>query len=221
MWGRRLLLAGVILVIIAVIHTVWLQLSGGSDRFTIEQTRRLASSVDGMEYRVHEGHTSPQKAADTLANLNAQVIGIMRSLRARYIRGPLGNQYPERRAAVQQLLARYNPDNLAENSPHDPSGDTAYTLDKGALVAICLRAESGEKIHDNDTLMFVTIHEMAHIAIKDIDHPKRFWSAFRFLLEEAEIAGIHTDMDYARFPRKYCGVRVDSNPRHDPNVVSL
>ena len=59
----------------------------GADRFTIEDTRPLASRVDGLQYRVHEGHRDPQQAADALAALNARVVALLRHLRARYIRG--------------------------------------------------------------------------------------------------------------------------------------
>ena len=149
--------------------------------------------------------------------------------RERLPRRRCGAARPERRDAVARLLARYNPDNLAENSPKDPSGDTSYTIDKGAIVAICLRerdpAASGDPaaydIHDLDTLTFVTLHEMAHIAIEDVDHPKRFWSAFRFLLEEAEEGGVYRSPDFAAAPRYYCGVTIDYNPRYDSGTAPL
>jgi hypothetical protein len=228
-WGRRLLIAVVIVLVLVVAYFVGRRLVLGPDRFTIEQTSEVVSHVDGMRYRVHGGHAGPQKAADTLAALNGRVIDLMRFLRGRYLRGAGGELSPERREAVRRLLARYNPDNLAENSPKDPSGDTSYTLDKGAVVAICLRerdpAASGDPrvhdIHDLDTLTFVTLHEMAHIAIEDVDHPPRFWSAFRFILEEAEDAGLYTSPRYAQAPRQYCGVRIDYNPRYDPSNPTL
>lgn len=230
-WGRRVIVAVVIVLVLVVAFVVGRRLVLGPDRFTIEQTREVVSRVDGMRYRVHEGHTGPQRAADTLADLNGRVIDLMRFLRGRYLRGADGELRPERREAVRRLLARYNPDNLAENSPKDPSGDTSYTLDKGAVVAICLRererdpAARGDPrvndIHDLDTLTFVTLHEMTHIAIEDVDHPPRFWSAFRFILEEAEDAGVYTSPRYAQAPRQYCGVKIDYNPRYDPSNPTL
>jgi hypothetical protein len=215
-WGRRVLVAVVIVLIILVAFAAARRVILGSDRFTIEHTRPVVSRVDGLRYRVHEGHAGPQRAADTLATLNGRVVDLMRHLRARYVRGPDGDRHPARREAVARLLARYNPDNLAENSPKDPSGDTSYTLDKGAVVALCLRERdpaAAGNIHDLDTLLFVTLHELGHVAIDDVDHPPRFWSAFRFLLEEAEEAGIYTSPDFAAQPRYYCGIKIDYNPR--------
>jgi hypothetical protein len=228
-WARRATIAIIIVLALVAVYAVGRRLVLGPDRFTIEQTSEVVSRVDGMRYRVHGGHDAPQRAADALAALNGRIIDLMRYLRGRYLRGADGAEHPERREAVRRLLERYNPDNLAENSPKDPSGDTSYTLDKGAIVAICLRerdpAASGDPrvhdIHDLDTLTFVTLHEMAHIAIDDIDHPRRFWSAFRFLLEGAEDAGIYTSPRYAQAPRQYCGVTIDYNPRYDSNTESL
>jgi hypothetical protein len=201
----------------------------GLDRFAIGRTRPVVSRVDGLRYRVHEGHAGPGRAADVMAEINARIIGVMRYLRNRYVHGPDGLAHPARRAAAERLLARYNPEHLAENSPRDPSGDTSYTLDKGALVALCLRERdpraSGDPrvhdFHDLDTLTFVALHEMAHIAIDDVDHPKRFWQAFRFILESAEAAGVFTSTDYARHPRTYCGIPVDYNPRFDSQTASI
>lgn len=220
-WVRRISLAAILVLVLVLIYYAARRVILGPDQFTIEQTTPLVSAVDGMKYRVHEGHAAPQKAADTLAELNLRVIDLMRFLRGRYVRNPDGKHYPERRDAVRRLLMRYNPDNLAENSPRDPTGDTSYTIDKGAIVALCLRDRGSATIHDFDTLMFVTLHEMAHIAIEDIDHPPRFWSAFRFLLEEAEEGGIYESPDFLQHPRWYCGVNIDYNPRFDPNVQSI
>lgn len=193
------------------------------DPFAIGRARPRSSRVDGMPYRVHPGHGAPEDAADMLAALNARVIRLLRSLRARYVWDlRRGADFPERRVAAVRLLARYNPDNLAENSPMDPGGDTSYTVGKGAVVALCLRERSRRAtLHDLGTLTFVTLHELAHIAVDDIDHPPRFWRAFRFLLEEACLAGIYCSPDYSRMPVRYCGLDVDYNPAFDAKVASL
>lgn len=222
------MLVAVLVVLVVILVAATVRAFVWPDRFTISNARPVTSRVDGLSYRVHEGHAEAQRAADTLAGLNARVVDLMRFLRARYVRGGAGDQHPARRGAVERLLERYNPDNLAENSPKDPTGDTAYSLNKGAVVAICLRKKGPRarspddpdafEIHDMGVLMFVTLHEMAHISIDQIDHPPRFWAAFRFLLEEAEDAGVYHSPDYAARPTEYCGVKVDYNPRYDAGV---
>jgi hypothetical protein len=194
-----------------------------ADRFTLERTRPVLSTLDAAAYRVHPSpeRGDAQAAADLLAAANARAIALLRRLRGLYARGPAGAAAPARRAATLRLLARYNPDNLAENSPRDPSGDTSYSLDKGAVIALCLRDRASFGLHDLETLTFVALHEMAHVALEELDHPPRFWATFRFLLEEAEAGGIYRSPDYARAPVTYCGVRIDHSPRWDPQIRSI
>lgn len=220
-WTARLAVAAVIVAVVAVVYLLGRGVAARRAGFTIDKTTPVVSELDGVGYRVHGAYADAQAAADTLATINRRVIDLMRWLRARYVRGPDGDRYPARRQATLRLLARYNPDNLAENSPKDPTGDTSYVLEKGAVVAICLRSRDSsgagpEPIHDLETLTFVTLHEMSHIAVDTLQHERPFWEAFKFILLEAEAAGLYTSPDYAASPRYYCGIKVDYNPRLDP-----
>ena len=224
-WVRRILMAAVIVLLVVIAYFAGGFVMMRYDRFTIEKTTRVTSSADGSAYRVHEQHEHPQKAADTLAELNKRVVDLMRYLRRRYVQNPGREAHsPARIKAVDRLLARYNPDNLAENSPKDPSGDTAYSVDKGAIVAICLRARDGPnvgKIHDIGILTFVTLHEMSHIAVEAIDHPPEFWSTFKFLLASARDSGVYASPDLEKNPTRYCGTAVDYSPLWDPATPSI
>lgn len=216
----------IVLVIVLVAHAA---LGRRGDKFTLGHTRGVRSGVDGLEYRVHLVHGDPGAAADTMAQINARVVGLLRALRARYLRAGGGAAYPARAQAARRLLNLYNPDNLAENSPRDPEGDTSYTIDKGAILALCLRerdpAHAGDPavhdIHDINTLTFVALHELTHIAIEELDHPRRFWEAFKFLLGEAAAAGILRAVDYSAAPAEYCGLRIDYNPLYDAGLAAL
>lgn len=221
---------GVVIVLILIVVAVgaasaWKR----RDKFTLDRTRGVRSGLDGLEYRVHLAHGNSAAAADTMANLNARVVELLRFLRKKYLRSPGGRRFPGREVAVRRLLGLYNPDNLAENSPRDPEGDTSYTIDKGAILALCLRekdpARSGDPashdIHDLETLTFVTFHELTHIAIKDLDHPRRFWQAFKFILQDAREAGLLQGVDYSRRPTVYCGMDIDYNPFFDRGLPAL
>ena len=205
------------LAVVATLLVIW-YFAKRRSRFTISNAHRVGSTVDGMQYRVFGASGD---AADALAELNARVIGIMRMLRDRYVRAPTPGQTAAQRRAVARLLARYNPDNIVENSPRDPGHDTSYTIDKGQTLALCLRDRASNAIYDSDLLLFVTLHEMSHLAIEDITHSDEFWSTFRFLLDAAEAAGLYECADYARAPRMYCGLRVDHSPRWDPAIRSI
>jgi len=200
------------------------------DRFTLSRARPVLSRLDGAAYRVHAAHGDAAAAADTMAALNERVTALLRHLRAKYLRSPAGRRAPARAAATRRLLSHYNPDNLAENSPRDPDGDTSYTVNKGAILALCLREKTrgraggltAANLHDLETLTFVTFHELTHIAITELNHPPKFWRTFKFVLEDAAEAGILRGVDYARAPAVYCGMDIDYNPLFDrslPEVV--
>ena len=197
------------------------------ERFSLGRTREIHAGTDGLPYRVHLAHRDPARAANTMAELNRRAIRLLRRLRQSYRRNLFRKiAFPERAHATARLLSLYNPDNLAENSPRDPGGDTSYTLDKGAVLALCLREKNSARpgfhdIHDLETLTFVTLHELSHIATEDIDHPPRFWRTFRFILEEAVQAGILRGADYGRYPTVYCGIGIDYNPLFDPDLEPI
>lgn len=230
------MLAIVIVIVAVAVFVIAKEIISMKDRFTHGRTVPIKSPIDGMTYEVHDSYPNPSDAADTLAQINRRVIGIMRHLKNKYIKdasSDVATQYPERVEAVKHLLARYNPDNLTENSPFDPEGDTSFTTDKGALMALCLRDRKprpGKRassdyddgiIHPLDVLMFVTIHEMAHVAIDELDHPPVFWATFKFLLEEAENAGVARFPNYNMNPVNYCGLRIDYSPLSDPRADTI
>lgn len=210
---------------------------------SITSTMAVRSAVDGATYRVHGDLTDPRGAADLLAELNRWATKLVGSLRRRYLgldgippTLPRSARTRARVSCVRNLVARYNPDNFVENSYKGSSSESSYCVDKGAILAICLRsrviASSKEmgtstrvppgQFQDLNTLFFVTLHELTHMTIEDIDHPRRFWSAFRFILIEAELAPVNfISPRYAQNPVAYCGVVINYNPRYDRGVASI
>ena len=54
-------------------------------------------------------------------------------------------------------------------------------------MALCLRHKKGDHpFHDYNTLQFVMIHEIAHIASISEGHNQEFINNFRFLLRQAK-----------------------------------
>ena len=69
---------------------------------------------------------------------------------------------------------------------------TAYSENKGEKLAFCLDTEkNGGNLIDPNTLTFVAIHELSHIASKSIGHTDEFWNNFKFLLGEAKKINIY------------------------------
>ena len=114
-------------------------------------------------------------------------------------------------AAIKRLKSKFNSDSIVEVGKG--SKYTSYSINKGEKIVLCLRSRDGNnKLIDENTLMFVAIHELAHIMTFSIGHTEEFWDNFRFLLRNAIQLKIYKDVDYNKYPQKYCGITVTSNP---------
>ena len=60
--------------------------------------------------------------------------------------------------------------------------------------------------------MFVALHELSHIATESIGHNKEFWDNFKFILKEAQEAGLYKMVDYSKDNKEYCGMTITDNP---------
>ena len=123
---------------------------------------------------------------------------------------------------VEALLKNYNPEVFYENDPAQ-SNETSYTVNKGEAMYICLRKKSDPRQFENEeTIFFVMLHECAHIAnYNGWGHDTRFWTIFKFLLQEAVEAGVYHPIDYAKYPQPYCSIEVYYQPLYDDGLASL
>ena len=65
---------------------------------------------------------------------------------------------------------------------------------------------------DDNTIMFVVIHELAHVMTDEVGHTPLFWENMKFLLEEAEKVGIYRPVNYSEEPSQYCGMEINTTP---------
>jgi len=191
-------LIGYILIIFIVIISIKIYLE--SDAFNL---KCIISSVDGNKYCVRE-RNKISLAADKLAIVTQNLKKLVE-----YV----GKEYPER-SNIKRLVAGFNPTNIVETLP--TSEYTAYSENKGSKLAFCLDTEKGSNnLIDENTLTFVGIHEISHIATSSIGHTNEFWKNFKFLLQEASKINIYTPEDYKKKPKKYCGMKLTDNPYYD------
>jgi hypothetical protein len=168
------------------------------------QLKCIVSTVDGNKYCVRE-RGDVQKAADLLARVTDKCKKLV---------DYVGDKYPEKEN-IKRLVKGYNPKKIMETLP--TSEYTAYSENKGEKLAFCLNKKKGENSNliDEHTLTFVAIHELSHIATKSIGHKTEFWQNFKFLLENAKEAGIHSPEDYKKAPKEYCSMKIHDNPYFD------
>jgi hypothetical protein len=189
------------IVIIIFIIIVASKLYFNSDSFNL---RCIISDVNGNKYCVRD-RNKLELAADRLAHVNNNLNKLVNHL---------SKKYPEKEN-VQRLVNGYNPKKIYETLP--TSEFTAYSENKGEKLAFCLDTEKNSKgrLIDMNTLMYVALHEISHIATKSIGHNDEFWNNFKFMITEAKEINIYNPVDYKKEPARYCGMNISDNPYYD------
>ena len=161
-----------------------------------QEISQVKSLIDDRTYIVRKLPDS-QRAADKLAEINRKIINLIDSLKK------------EDREGIETLKDRYNPDQLSETGLG--AKYTSYSVNKGEKISICVRHEDNKFIDDN-IIVFVVIHELAHVMTKSIGHTKEFWDNMAYLLEQGEKIGIYKPENYKENPVDYCGMEINSTP---------
>jgi hypothetical protein len=112
---------------------------------------------------------------------------------------------------IKTMVERFNPENMCENNVD--SSSTSYSENKGERIVICLRdKQKPYSLIDENTIMFVVLHEMAHLMTTTVGHTPEFWANFRRILKDAIRAGVYQEVNYTREPVDYCGMKITSSP---------
>jgi hypothetical protein len=147
-------------------------------------------------------------SANTLAKINSRVEILVNHLDKNYYNDPSKNYF------IKKLKLNYNSYMISE-AEVDPRY-TTYTVDKQDMH-ICLRTrDKEENIYDINTLMYVILHELAHLCNYTKDgypvqgHGDSFKEIFKFLVEQGIKLKIYNYVDYSKFPINYCGLQIQS-----------
>jgi predicted metal-dependent hydrolase len=160
----------------------------------------VTSNIDNRQYLVRNVNDK-EDAANMLAKIRQNLERVVEYLKE--------NNISDER--VQLLVNRFNPDVLSESLPN--TSYTSYSVDKGKKIVFCLRSKDDKnKLIDMNTIMFVAIHELAHIMTKSIGHTEEFWDNMRYLLKIGIKVGVYQKVDYSKNPVSYCGITVSSSP---------
>lgn len=188
-------------VLIVLTLSICLKLYYDSDTF---QLKCIVSDVDGNKYCIRE-RKNMKKASDLLAKTTINMTKLVEYLE---------KKFPDNENVIF-LVKNYNPKKIKEILP--TSEYTAYSENKGEKIAFCLGKDkkSVDDLIDENTLMFVALHELSHLATKTIGHDETFWKNFKFILKESEKIGIYQPVDYKSTATSYCGTTIKDNPYYD------
>tara|TARA_Y100001935_G_scaffold255363_1_gene267959 strand:+ start:16889 stop:17467 length:579 start_codon:yes stop_codon:yes gene_type:complete len=153
---------------------------------------------DNIQYMVRDLDNS-QEAAEKLSSINTKLKQLIDSLDE------------SERKGIKRLKERYNPYTLSETEEN--SKFTSYSLNKGEKIALCIRKNRDNMVfEDENTILFVAIHELSHIMTKSVGHEKEFWENMAFLLEKADELNIYEPVDYSENNTDYCGMEITTTP---------
>lgn len=160
----------------------------------------VTSDVDGEQYLVRN-REDKKKAANILANIKKNLEKIVSYLEENHMSDP----------RVKRLVKKYRPDNISESIPN--SSYTSYSVNKGEKIVFCIRSkDKKQKLVDLNTMMFVAIHELAHVMTKSIGHTPEFWNNMKYLLKKGIKIGVYKKINYRDNPVPYCGTSITDSP---------
>ena len=87
----------------------------------------------------------------------------------------------KKKDGVNRIVDNFDPLNITENIPG--SMYVAYSVNKGEELSICIREKNTEKFLDSNTVLFVAIHELAHIMSESTGHTEEFWDNIKYVLK--------------------------------------
>ena len=164
----------------------------------------VEASNTGMKVQVYNGKNKLQSA-----DLLSEIIQRMFKLRNYLIENK--DKYPDHKEYIILLEKNLNEDRtqIYEN---DPNSDlTSFSVNKGEEVAFCLKSKKTGELHQINLLIYVALHEMAHIACPEIGHGELFKNIFNFLTLRAIDIKLYVNDDYAKNPVEYCGMVLSSS----------
>jgi hypothetical protein len=184
-----------IVVVLSIIlaYLVW-------DTYYVGEVEYVKSSVDDNTYLV-QSLPDKEKAADLIANIRSKLSLLI---------SHLSKTFPNDKR-VERLIENYNEDKISEGSEN--AKYTSYSINKGEKIVLCLRSRDEKKeLVELNTMMFVVLHEIAHIVTESYGHTPEFWNNFKWILNEAINIGIYTSQDFNSKPVEYCGIQITDNP---------
>ena len=183
-----------IIILILIIYVIYYW-------YNYDNMTFIKSSIDNKYYMVRN---LPDKmiAVNMLATLRNNIIKLKQELE----RGKQG-EYAEYKQYIEQLSDRINDVTISENNNKDNT--TAYSVNKGEELVLCLRSKKDvNKFHDLNTLMYVILHEISHIACPEYNHTPLFKKIFAFFTEISIKLNIYNRVNYNATPVEYCGIYI-------------
>lgn len=198
---------GLIFIVVIVLLVLFI----GKLYFNFKESAYIKSDHDDNHYLIRNASEKSEDylkgSANTLAEINSRVERLISHL----------EQHDNYKNVffVKKLRQGYKPSIISEAAVDERF--TTFTVNKQEMH-ICLRTrDEHKKLYDINLLMYVVIHELAHLCNYDDfgipihGHGREFKNIFKILTEESINIGVYTYTDYTKKPQEYCGIMINSS----------
>ncbi len=201
-----------------------------TDYFTYKFTEHFydltKETIDNNSYKVINSFNNKFEAAQLLHQINNNLLSVINYIDHKYNINNINNYHEfsnvekkELLNSIKRMKKNYRPFNIQENLPNLLNKDTSYTINKGDIFALCLRFVNNKHLfHDMNTLMFVSLHELAHLFSKTYGHNHEFWKNFKFILLQAIEINMYYPINYNIHKVDYCSIKITYNPVFDKSL---
>ena len=160
----------------------------------------VESNIDYNYYLVRDDNDK-QKASNLLSKIKINIDKL-----ANYCYENRYN-YKNMKPYIEQLYRRIQNSFIVESNKN--STYTSYSVNKGEQLVFCIRSkDNNEKFHDLNLLMYVVIHELAHVGCPEYGHTPLFKEIFIFLCEISIKINIYKKINFEDDNREYCGMTI-------------
>lgn len=184
----------ILIILLSIIYIVF------KNNYENDNMIYILSNIDGKRYWVRN-LLDKEKSANTLAKIRENIVKLVDYLKQN------SDKFPKKLSYIKDLIKRTKVINIMETPKDDKF--TSYTVNKGEKIVFCLRHKVINTIHDMNTLMYVVIHELAHVGCPEYGHTPLFKKIFKFLLKQSVKIGIYIPVDYTVLPQNYCGMVIN------------
>lgn len=186
-------IAYIIIILLLIIVVLFFNTTKGEVKY-------VTSDIDGERYLVRDLEDK-SKAANMLARLKKNILKLKTHLVSNK------EQYKEFEEYINQLSQKIKGVEISESS--EDSVYTSYSVNKGEQIVFCLRSKNRKnRLHDMNLVMYVALHEIAHVACPEFGHTDLFKKIFAFFTKVAIDKGMYTKINFSYDPTEYCGLMI-------------